>query len=254
MRKVQLRKEEPSYPITSVNHALRLIQLLRDTGPMRVSDAASELGVSVSTAHRLLAMLVFRDFVIQDEDRIYHPGPGIGQPPLLQGWVRQLRSIARPHMETLVAETGETANLMLRVGGHVRFLLSVVAPGKDRVGDREGTVLPAAQTAGGRAMLAALPERVWPQFVGDQRRLWRELEQVRSTGYARNLDDTEIGVSAIGAAVREADGRVIAGIALAARSSRAERLQGASATQALLRCRDRVELELGKTNLVPERR
>ena len=42
---------------------------------MRVTDVAARLGVSVSTAHRLLGMLVYRDFAEQLPDRRYAAGP-----------------------------------------------------------------------------------------------------------------------------------------------------------------------------------
>lgn len=65
----------PSYALDSVDNALRLLQMLRDVGALRLKDAAEELGTAPSTAHRLLAMLVYRGFAVQDEKRRYHPGP-----------------------------------------------------------------------------------------------------------------------------------------------------------------------------------
>ena len=60
-------RNKPAYAIESVDHALHLAQLLQQEGPLRVTDAAGRLGVSVSTAHRLLAMLVYRDFAEQTQ-------------------------------------------------------------------------------------------------------------------------------------------------------------------------------------------
>jgi IclR family transcriptional regulator, acetate operon repressor len=40
-----------------VENALRLLRMLRDRPSIRVSEAAAELSVARSTAHRLLAML-----------------------------------------------------------------------------------------------------------------------------------------------------------------------------------------------------
>ena len=51
-------KNRPAYAIASVDAALLLATLLQQEGPMRVTDAAERLGVSASTAHRLLGMLV----------------------------------------------------------------------------------------------------------------------------------------------------------------------------------------------------
>src|SRR5580704_10569183 len=58
--------------------------MLRDSGQVRVSTVAAELGIARSTAHRLLAMLVYRDFAVQAEDRSYRPGPALSA-ELLRG-------------------------------------------------------------------------------------------------------------------------------------------------------------------------
>ena len=69
-------RNKPAYAIASVDSALLLATLLQQEGPMRVTDAAARLGVSVSTAHRLLGMLVHRQFAEQDPaTRAYRPGP-----------------------------------------------------------------------------------------------------------------------------------------------------------------------------------
>ncbi|WP_284978657.1 helix-turn-helix domain-containing protein [Arthrobacter sp. fls2-241-R2A-200] len=52
-------RRKPTYSIEAVDNALQLLQLLRDVGSLRLKDAAAELGVAPSTAHRLLAMLVY---------------------------------------------------------------------------------------------------------------------------------------------------------------------------------------------------
>ena len=46
-----------------------------------MSEAAERLGVARSTAHRLLSMLLYRDFAVQDEDRRYDAGPVLSLVP-----------------------------------------------------------------------------------------------------------------------------------------------------------------------------
>ena len=94
-------QKRPTYSIEAVDNALQLLQLLRDGGALRLKDAAGELGVAPSTAHRLLAMLVYRGFAVQDENRRYVPGPAMGVGPAGLSWTRLLRSLAQPHMELL---------------------------------------------------------------------------------------------------------------------------------------------------------
>jgi DNA-binding IclR family transcriptional regulator len=221
--------EQPSYLIASVDNALHVLQLLRDVGPLRLSDVAAELGVAPSTAHRLLAMLVYRGFAVQDEKRVYHPGSAMGAGPAQRGWTRQFTDRCRPHMEALCTLTGETVNLVVRVGTQVRFLHTVESAQLLRVGDRQGQVLDAELTAGGRALLAELPrstlERLYllpPEISVDDRdwgdrrlpatefeRFVTDLTGSRKLGFALNVGQTEEGVAAFGVAVHDAAGAAI---------------------------------------------
>ncbi|MFT4042367.1 MAG: IclR family transcriptional regulator [Gordonia sp. (in: high G+C Gram-positive bacteria)] len=218
--------ERPSYVIESVDNALRLLELLRDVGEIRLSEAATLLGVANSTAHRLLAMLVYRGFAVQDERRRYHPGPALGAGPARQGWTRDFTDRLRPHLEALSGITGETTNLLIRVGTQARFLWSVESSGMLHVGDRRGQVLDAHRTAGGRALLSELPESTLEQLyllpesatangLGDNdvdQRLPRELfnqfrddiYSIRDSGIGINLEQSEPGVAAFGIAVHNA--------------------------------------------------
>jgi Bacterial transcriptional regulator/IclR helix-turn-helix domain len=53
-------KTPPPYAIASVDHALRAAAMLQLEDGLTVSEVAERLGVARSTAHRLLAMLVYR--------------------------------------------------------------------------------------------------------------------------------------------------------------------------------------------------
>jgi len=228
----------PPYAIGSVDNALRLLQMLRDSGELRVSDAAAELGVAQSTAHRLLAMLVYRGFAVQDEGRVYQPGPGIGTGAAGPSWARRLRDVALPHLELLSGRLAETVNLMLRVGTKVRFLVSVEAQTELHVGDRQGTVLPARLASGGRALLAELDEpalrRLYRTTSSDiageflDHTAWAELvdelAKVRRLGYAVNVEDTETGVAAIGMALRTGSTVPVAAFSVSTPRARFKRL------------------------------
>ncbi|MBC6461016.1 IclR family transcriptional regulator [Actinomadura sp. HBU206391] len=235
-------KNKPAYALGSVDNALLLLHLLRDHGKIKVSEAARELGIARSTAHRLLAMLVYRDFAVQSDDHGYLPGPflsstfGAGPP------VRELRGLAQPHMDTLCDRVRETVNLMVRVGTEVRFLASVESSQILHVGDRRGTILPAHQSSGGKALLAELSrERLRELYAvdgdsgdgGDEdgakrhtlteaewNRLLRDLDLLSARGYAVNQEETEEGVSAIGIVVRNGRGNAVAALSVAVPSAR----------------------------------
>src|SRR3989442_14345502 len=109
-------KNKPRYPLQSVDHALQLLQILRDNGSLRVSEAAQELGTARSTAHRLLAMLVYRDFAVQDEARNYLPGPALSAPQATGGRLPAPRRPGPPPTEGRCGNVRGTANAPPRGG------------------------------------------------------------------------------------------------------------------------------------------
>ena len=226
-------KNKPPYAIESVDNALRILQALRDSGQVRVSDVAAELGIARSTAHRLLAMLVYRDFAVQAEDRSYRPGPALTAEPLHGEPAQRLRQVMRPHMEALCDQVAETINLVVRLGTQTRFLHTVESAQVLRVGDRQGTVLPAWKTSGGKALLAELPDAQLTTLLrgangrppegmtaAERRSLVVELRLVRDQGYAENIEESESGVCAIGLCVRDMAGDPVAALSVSAPSVR----------------------------------
>src|SRR3954451_18979406 len=167
---------------------------------MRVTDVAARLGVSVSTAHRLLGMLVYRDFAEQLPDRRYGPGPVLRGGTAPRASVTRLREVALPHLRALVESLGETANVMVLAGTEVRFVATVECDHVLRVGDRTGRVLPAHLSSGGKAALAVAgdPQLTAALLLLDDAtaaRLQRELRTVRRRGYAVNDQATEAGLT-----------------------------------------------------------
>lgn len=219
-------KTPQAYAVTSVDHALRLAVVLQVEGPLTVSAAAERLGVARSTAHRLLATLVYRDFAVQGEDRVYRAGPVLELSGRSPSDAARLRAAALEPMRVLVDTLGETCNLSVRIGTTVRFVASVECEQALRVGSREGMVFPAHTVTGGLVMLAALsPERVdalyaperfadRPAERPDLQRLHADLRAVRRTGVAVNLERSERGLAAVGRAVLDADGDCVAAVSV----------------------------------------
>lgn len=210
----------PRYPIESIDKALRLLLMLRETPALSVQRASTELGVAPSTAHRILAMLQHRGFVEQDsQTRTYRAGPVLTELGLsaLQGL--DVRRVARPHLERLVEELQETAHLTVLRGASVLFIDGVESPQILRAGSRVGQSLPAHATASGNALLSALPgetllelfpharlERLTKRTLTSRRALLRRLAEVRERGYAVNDGESEDEIVAVAAVIRGGDG------------------------------------------------
>jgi DNA-binding IclR family transcriptional regulator len=237
--------QNPGYPVSAAGNALRTVQLLHEREELRVMDVAEHLGVARSTAHRVLAMLVFHGFAEQDRHRLYRPGPVLRAIRGVQAPPPDLITTVHPHLLRLTEAVRETTHLMVLEGNGTRFLDGVEGPQALRVGYRTGTLLPAHVTSGGKAMLAELtPERLsalYPNGVpGDGatsglERLMAELAAVRRAGYACNLQESERGVNAVGACVRDRSGRAVAAVAVAAPSARCTRTRLAELAQSLVR-------------------
>jgi DNA-binding IclR family transcriptional regulator len=252
MRKPVVQKK-PAYALGSVDKALQLIQTLRDTGSLRLVDAARDLGVSPSTAHRLLSMLVYRGFAVQDSSRTYLPGPSMSERPVIASGSLKLKNLVQPHLETLSERTGETANLMIRVGRSVRFLSTVESRNILRVGDRRGAALPAHHSSGGKALLAEIEvsrlRRLYRDMDaradGEFHTLLEELTRVRRQGFAANFEATEDGVCAIGAALHES-GRGIGAISVSLPTSRLTNDVREHLIDSLLRSRREIESDISR--------
>jgi DNA-binding IclR family transcriptional regulator len=225
-------KNRPNYAIASVDHALQLAAALQVEGSLSVSEAADRLGVARSTAHRLLSMLVYRDFAVQESDRRYAAGPVLSLGAQSHSRTALLRSVAMPHLEALVDRVRESANLAILVGDHVRFIGSVECTQALRVGNREGMVFPAHLASGGKLLLADLPAAQLDSIYAEDKwqdrmdarpnlaALKRELRAVRERGFAINAQRTEAGVTAVGHAVHLGTGPAVAAISLSMPSVR----------------------------------
>ncbi len=221
-------KKPPAYAVASVDHALRLAAILQAEGSITVTDAAARLQVAPSTAHRLLAMLVYRDFAVQGPDRRYLPGPVLLVAPPADSVTARLRAVALPQLHRLTATLGESSNVIVRIGDTARFVASVEAAQALRVGNREGMVFPAHQVTGGLVLLAELTEAELDELYSrpgcleqpDRSRLRAQLRRVRQRGFAVNQGLSERGVHAIGVLLRDPSGMPLAGVSVSLPSAR----------------------------------
>lgn len=205
----------PRYPINSVDNALEVLPMLRTQRLIRVSEVSDRLGVSRSTAHRLLAMLEYRGFIRQDADtKAYRSGPALVDIGLSIVRSMDVRANLRPYLERIRDELGETVQLMVLDGPDALFIDCVESSQALRTGSRIGRSYPAYATSGGKALLAELsPERleelypsealpaVTPGSLSSRAELRRELELTRRQGYGVNWGESEPDVAAVAVAV-----------------------------------------------------
>ena len=207
--------------VAAVERSLRVLEALADAGgELGTNELARRTRVNPSSVSRLLATLAAGGYVEHDEDSgRYRLGVRLLQLGNVVLASLDLRTLARPHLEALVAETGETATLSVpgeRDAVTVDFVQS--ASSVQSVA-RLGRPSVAHATAAGKVLLAfgnaALPtgrlERFTPRTITDTRKLTAVVERVREQGWAEAAGERERDLNAVAAPVFGADGR-LAGI------------------------------------------
>jgi IclR family pca regulon transcriptional regulator len=132
-----------------------------------------------------------------------------------------LWDIARPHLESLVARTGESSSMAQLDGSDIVYVARASVPKIIALRVEIGTRFPAVQTSQGKVLLAALspaeleaalaqPSRAGlPSYIGrspDQLR--DELIDVRARGWALADEELAPGVRSVAVPVRDRDGVV----------------------------------------------
>jgi DNA-binding IclR family transcriptional regulator len=213
-------------PIQSVDRALDLLHaIVRSSRPIMLADLAAETGLGRSTAWRLLATMEGRGLIDRDGPSggyVIGPGAlviaaGTGERSILQR--------ARPALDRLARDTGETASLAMprRFG---LFYIDQVDPPTRVAANWRGIELALHATSSGKAFLAHLPSaeresllaqplhRYTESTITDRRSLAAELDATIRRGYATcsgELEDREFGVSS---AVVDMHGRPLAAVGL----------------------------------------
>lgn len=220
----------PNYPITSADNVLRVLLMFSDRDTLRVTEVSETIGVAHSTAHRLLAMLVYRGLVHHDgRRRTYHPG--VGLMALANAVLRHntLPELAQPILEELVQTVGETAHLTVLHGSDVMFVAVVEGTQAVRAAARVGTTMPSHRTAAGKALLSRMTDAhldvILDGLASSGERLDRDgfrakLADVRRQGFAVNRAETEPELWAVAAPVLGGD-VALASITVGAPTTRA---------------------------------
>jgi len=228
-------RDQSHYTIHIVVDALDILERFRgDGGEQGASEIAHALGISKNSTVRLLATLEKRGYVEKNPltERFQL---GLKALELRQSYLRQggLLNRARPMLETMMAETGETVYLVLLKKAHIVYAAAVESKQAVRVVSRLGTRLPAYCTASGKAHLAFLPEEhidklypnaalqsFTPQTLATKSELKAELQAIAARGYSVDNEEFDREVRCVAVPVFDHTGGVAAAISISGPSFR----------------------------------
>jgi len=199
----------------AVDRAAALLDLVvRAEEPVRFTDLSDETGLARSTTSRLLAALERTDLVERDASGGYVAGPLFALHAAVHDPWPQVARIARPVLEAVAQETGETVHLGVPRGAGVLHVGQVESAYLLSARDWNEVDVPAHCSSLGKVLYAydllPLPvgrlERRTDHTVPTSDALQRELAGIRRQRYATTIDELETGLSAIAAPVEGRDG------------------------------------------------
>jgi|SRR5438067_1884037 len=209
--------------VQSVDRALSVLSLLARRGDLGVTEIAAELDVHKSTAFRLLNTLEQHQLVEQLGERgRYRLGVGLVRLAGATAIRLDLVQRARPVIERLAEQTGETVNITILSEDTALYVDQVTGTGALGAHNWVGQRIPLHATSNGKVLLAygaaELPgsagERFTNRTITNANALRAEIDTVRRRGFAVAVDELEVGLTAIAAPIAEADGTIAASVSV----------------------------------------
>ena len=243
---------------SSVQVISRVADILRELegepDGLSLAQISERLGMARSTVHRLTVGLAAEGFVMPAS-----PNGRVRLGPMLArlgaASRREIQDELRPFLRNLAEQVEETVDVAMIDGTQIRFIDQVPGAHRLRAVSSIGAAFPLHCSANGKALLAAMPreqaqrllprrlEALTPNTITSRPRLWEELDRIAETGVAYDREEHTEGISAVGAAVRDATA-AIAAVTIVAPTQRFERSIDVF-TAGLLDTREAIERFLG---------
>ncbi len=188
-----------------------------------LGELSSLVSLNKSTAHGIINTLVECSYIVQDPSTgKYHLGSKLLEKGLMMLERLDVPYPVHPHLERIADKHQNTAHLYLYVAGELYCADKVEAGSFVIISSRVGSRLPFHATASGKVVLAHLSERELRVALGNieytvftsrtissRAALEESLPGIRSTGYA--IEDEEVEIGAYSIAVPIYNGRGLIG-------------------------------------------
>jgi DNA-binding IclR family transcriptional regulator len=213
--------------LSSGVRCLQILRLLSNAEEdLALGEIAEATDLHPSTAHRIVATLVSEGFVEQQSDRRYRlslEAFAVGA-----GYLRRsaIRRAATPLVMRLAEQTQSSVNLAFWHKGKVVVADCIPMPGMYNFYTETGTIVPAHATGIGKAILAfrgksSVSEigpltRYTPTTICTVPTLIKEIERIRSNGYAVDNEENILGCRCVAAPVLQSGREAIAAISISA--------------------------------------
>ena len=212
--------------VSTTRTSFEILELLRDQGPLSLSDVRKATGLAKSTAYRHLKTLSSMGYLVESDGtyRLSLKFLQLSHPPRTR---KEGFSVAKQTVVELAQTTGERALFLVperfegvyvhRAGGRQPLQSDTMI----------GTRRPLHVLATGKAILAEWPDERLDEYVRetgldaytetsitDPDRLREELQKARERGYTTNIGEHMDGLRATGVPVYDQHGQLLGGLSL----------------------------------------
>ena len=236
------------YKVQVLDRAVAILELLSNTSKeMSLGELTSAIGLHKSTVHRLL--MVMESHRLVDKSALhghYRLGMRLFELGSLAVANLNLRERARPRLEWLVAQTGETVHLCVLDRNEMLYIDKLEPERSVRLATKIGRRVGIHCSAVGKAVLACmtgpsarallggleLPQYT-PHTITVLEELLLEVDRTRERGYAMDNEEHEEGVRCLAAPIVDENGKPVAAISISGPSFRFSETSSASYAEAL---------------------
>lgn len=232
-RAVSQDPEKPSGRITApaLRRGLDILELfLEHNDGLRVPEITERLGIPRASVHELVGTLAERGYLQAVSEPPSRFALGVRAFQLGGAYERELdlATLGRESARRIAAECGETVQIVVRDGRYVVYIVKVDSTHSIRLVSDVGSRLPSYCTAGGKALLAALPaEEIDVLFPDDEalkpmtansistrERLFAELDLTRKRGWSEEYSESNVNVACVSAPVYDRSGKCVAAMSI----------------------------------------
>lgn len=211
--------------------------MLRTIAAMGREVSATEIAqvtnANLATVHRFLLTLESEGAVVRTRNGRFQLGPTLSDlGEKVEGDTILLEAV-QPHLEELAAEFREAVHYIVRIGNEAMNTVVALPDRSLLINQDVGRPFPLHCTAGGKVFLAAMRDGQRRAFtdkleltkftahtITSSDHLIEELDRVSQAGYAVDNEEWEDGLRSVAVPLHNANGKVIAAIALSAPTSR----------------------------------
>ncbi|MEH7237587.1 IclR family transcriptional regulator [Bacillus sp. JJ1562] len=246
--------------IQSVERALKILDLFDEHDQeLTITEISKQLNLHKSTVHSLLKTLQLHHYISQTEENGKY---SLGLKLLERGNMvvshRDLRNVARKHLERLSATTNLTIHLVILDGQEGVYIDKVEGKGVTVLYSRIGRRVPIHRSAVGKSLVATKSNRELDlllegyQFtksteksISTKEQFLSEIEKVRLAGYSIDNEENEQGIFCLAVPIKDYSGNVIAAVSMSMPATKINQETLENYVGILKKCSDKISHELG---------